>query len=103
MGYSYGAVRAPAPHPALFIANDDDWEAEMLDQAGDQLAVEAEVYYEEQDDYEEAEEVPTITLKLSDVPEAAYWDEAALANCWTSALADYKVSPSSRCSATPPS
>jgi hypothetical protein len=90
MGYSYGAVRAPNPQPALFIANDDDWEAEMLQQ-GDELAAEQEVYYEEQADYDEAEESHVISLKLSDVPESAYWDEAALTNCWTSALADYKV------------
>lgn len=91
MGYSYGAVRAPNPQPALFIANDDDWEAEMLDQGEQQLAAQEEVYYEEQDNYEEAEDLPVIRLKLSDVPESAYWDEAGLTNCWTSALADYKV------------
>lgn len=87
MGYSYGAVRQPTSQPALFIANDDDWEAEMLEEGGDQQ----EVYYEEQVEDEEAEELPTIRLQLSDVPESVYWDEAALTNCWTSALADYKV------------
>ncbi|ORY42973.1 hypothetical protein BCR35DRAFT_311236 [Leucosporidium creatinivorum] len=90
MGYSYGAVRQSAPQPALFIANDDDWEAEMLDQQGDLLPAEQEVYYEEQEDYDEAEELPTIRLQISDVPESAYWDETALTNCWMSALADYK-------------
>lgn len=87
MAYSYGAVRRPDGQPAIYVANDDDWEAEMEAEAF--AEVEEEHWVEEE--LEEAEEPAPIRLQLSELPMEVYWDESALTNCWEAALTDYKV------------
>lgn len=90
MASPYSDADPPAP---LYLANDDEWEAQMDEQQRDQLQVDEQADEEDVAQSDPADLVQPIRLHLSDVPDSAYWDDSALTSCFTAALADYKVRP----------